>query len=396
MLIDIATSVAYHGFRRIVMVNGHGSNHPLVEQAARQVTLKTGALCLNISWWQLIADYWNEEVRESGPGGCAHACELETSMYMHVDPEGVRRDRITGAPPDYLDLEGGGRVAEGRPHARLGPGHDRRVDVVDERDRLVRGAGAGDGRERATRLRAQRRATRRDGRVVPNAAGPAAARPPRRAAFRSSCRSGSEHGCRRTLRRARGGDDVRGRRPGGARRRDADPRRAGREGRRAGQDRHLRRERQSRGASRARHRASRARWSCCRHPSRGRRRSWASCSCSRRGRAVPRRCSSTAPCGTSTSSWRSGCPCGRAPCARAGATKDEPGELQVPVIVGECKDRAGRSRRPRRGRRRRRASLPAWRGARGGRGAPCRRARPAGAPREQASRRSTRWGFARR
>ena len=107
MLIDIGSSVAYHGFRRIVMVNGHGSNHPLVEQAGRQISLKTGALCLNISWWQLIAEYWNEEVRESGPGGCAHACELETSMYMHVDPDGVRRDRITGAPPDYLDLEGG-------------------------------------------------------------------------------------------------------------------------------------------------------------------------------------------------------------------------------------------------------------------------------------------------
>jgi creatinine amidohydrolase len=107
LLIDIGTSVAYHGFTRIVMVNGHGSNHPLVEQAARQVTLSTGALCLNISWWQLIAEYWNEEVRESGPGGCAHACELETSMYMHVDGDRVRTDRIRGALPEYLDLEGG-------------------------------------------------------------------------------------------------------------------------------------------------------------------------------------------------------------------------------------------------------------------------------------------------
>ena len=93
LLIDIATSVAYHGFTRIVIVNGHGSNHPLVEQAARQVTLRTGALCLNISWWQLVAEYWNEEVRESGPGGCAHACELETSMYMHVDGERVEGTR---------------------------------------------------------------------------------------------------------------------------------------------------------------------------------------------------------------------------------------------------------------------------------------------------------------
>ncbi len=107
MLIDIATSVAYHGFRRIVIVNGHGSNHPLVEQAGRQVTLRTSALCLTISWWQLIAEYWNEEVRESGPGGCAHACELETSMYLHVDGDGVRKDRVRGALPDYLDLPGG-------------------------------------------------------------------------------------------------------------------------------------------------------------------------------------------------------------------------------------------------------------------------------------------------
>ena len=108
LLIDIATSVAYHGFTRIVLVNGHGSNHPLVEQAARQVTLRTGALCLNISWWQLIADYWNMEVRESGPGGSAHACELETSMYLHIDGDRVRKDRIDGAPASYLtDLEGG-------------------------------------------------------------------------------------------------------------------------------------------------------------------------------------------------------------------------------------------------------------------------------------------------
>jgi creatinine amidohydrolase len=34
-------SIAYHGFRRIVIVNGHGSNHPLVEQVGRQTNLQT-------------------------------------------------------------------------------------------------------------------------------------------------------------------------------------------------------------------------------------------------------------------------------------------------------------------------------------------------------------------
>ena len=59
------------------------------------MTLRTGALCLNLSWWQLIAADWNEEVRESGPGGSAHACELETSMYLHVERR--RRAHATGS-----------------------------------------------------------------------------------------------------------------------------------------------------------------------------------------------------------------------------------------------------------------------------------------------------------
>jgi len=108
LLTDIGISVAYHGFTRIVLINGHGSNHPLVEQAGRQVNLRTGAVCLTMSWWQLIAEYWNEEVRESGPGGSAHACELETSMYLHIDGDRVRKDRVRGALATYLtEVEGG-------------------------------------------------------------------------------------------------------------------------------------------------------------------------------------------------------------------------------------------------------------------------------------------------
>ena len=102
LLLDITRSVAYHGFKRIILVNGHGSNHPLVEQAGRQTNLQTDALCCTLSWWRLVADYWNKEVRESGPGGCAHACELETSMYLAIDPDGVRQDRVRGALPSYV------------------------------------------------------------------------------------------------------------------------------------------------------------------------------------------------------------------------------------------------------------------------------------------------------
>lgn len=100
--LDITRSLAYHGFKRIVLVNGHGSNHPLVEQVGRQTNLQTDAVCCTLSWWNLIADYWNNEVRTSGRGGCAHACELETSMYLHLDADGVRRDRVIGSLPRYV------------------------------------------------------------------------------------------------------------------------------------------------------------------------------------------------------------------------------------------------------------------------------------------------------
>ena len=109
-LLDITRSVAYHGFKRIVVVNGHGSNHPLVEEVGRQTILQTDALCLTVSWWQLIAERWNREWRESVfPGGCAHACELEPSMYQHVDPAGVRAQEIRNELAAFMALPGADR-----------------------------------------------------------------------------------------------------------------------------------------------------------------------------------------------------------------------------------------------------------------------------------------------
>ncbi len=106
-LLDITRSVAYHGFKRLVILNGHGSNHPLVEEAGRQTILQTDALCVTLSWWQLVGAFWNKELRTSVvPGGCAHACELETSMYLHVDRPHVREGLIEGRLPEYMQLPG--------------------------------------------------------------------------------------------------------------------------------------------------------------------------------------------------------------------------------------------------------------------------------------------------
>ena len=96
-VLDICKSLAYHGFKKMVIVNGHGSNEPLVNLISRRVWLETDASCAFCNWWQLLRvdpefeSTWRESIF---PGGCAHAGELETSMMLYIDRDSVREDLI--------------------------------------------------------------------------------------------------------------------------------------------------------------------------------------------------------------------------------------------------------------------------------------------------------------
>jgi creatinine amidohydrolase len=96
-VLDVTRSLAYHGFKKIILLNGHGSNMPNLDLVARRTNLETDAECLVIAWWNLLTVDKNflPGWRESRfPGGCAHACELETSLYLYLDEENVRKDKI--------------------------------------------------------------------------------------------------------------------------------------------------------------------------------------------------------------------------------------------------------------------------------------------------------------
>jgi creatinine amidohydrolase len=109
---DIGISLARHGFRKVLLVNGHGSNVPFLDIAARNITNQTDAICAVASWWSLIPKNLLAELRESEyPGGMAHGCELETSVLLYLRPDLVQFEKasrdinFTASEFFYWDLQ---------------------------------------------------------------------------------------------------------------------------------------------------------------------------------------------------------------------------------------------------------------------------------------------------
>ena len=47
-MLDVTKSLAYHGFKKIILLNGHGSNMPNLDLVARRTNLETDAECVLI------------------------------------------------------------------------------------------------------------------------------------------------------------------------------------------------------------------------------------------------------------------------------------------------------------------------------------------------------------
>lgn len=93
LITDICGSMIEMGGRKIFLLNGHGGNDVPTRAALREIKTTFAAIpglhVVFASYWQLAAATITR-VRESGTGGVSHACEMETSIMLHLHPDRVR------------------------------------------------------------------------------------------------------------------------------------------------------------------------------------------------------------------------------------------------------------------------------------------------------------------
>lgn len=104
---EVVTSMWRHGFRHILVLNGHGGN----DQTLKSTTLKLGAEGIEVAaatYWDLAAEELAELV-EGERKKVGHACEIETSLMLYLRQELVDMNTAVkdmGVPPTRLPTGG--------------------------------------------------------------------------------------------------------------------------------------------------------------------------------------------------------------------------------------------------------------------------------------------------
>ncbi len=95
VLEDIFRSLYRHGFRRVLVVNGHGGNTASLMSAVQMVTQDLpGWRVKNFEWWtdqeayRVVVEMLGEQVG-------SHASPGETAFMLAVRPNAVKLDRLT-------------------------------------------------------------------------------------------------------------------------------------------------------------------------------------------------------------------------------------------------------------------------------------------------------------
>lgn len=94
---EIGESVFRSGCRKLVIVNSHGGNIPVIDIVARELRVRFGMLCVTTAWHRLgyPQDLFSaHELRHGIHGG-----EIETSLMLAFAPDRVRMEKAADFTP---------------------------------------------------------------------------------------------------------------------------------------------------------------------------------------------------------------------------------------------------------------------------------------------------------
>ena len=90
---DIANGFLDHGLDHLVILNGHTTNAPLIDQAVRQIRRARGVVIPSINLWQSIApELWQKLHGGDAAKARGHGGDPLTSIYLYLFPELMRPD----------------------------------------------------------------------------------------------------------------------------------------------------------------------------------------------------------------------------------------------------------------------------------------------------------------
>lgn len=88
---DMVASLARHGIRKFLFLNGHGGNRATLTTLCTKLRTDLGVEVGACTWFMLVHDLIVKKVGLQR----VHACEIEASAGLYLAPRIVRRERLT-------------------------------------------------------------------------------------------------------------------------------------------------------------------------------------------------------------------------------------------------------------------------------------------------------------
>lgn len=97
VIMDLVKSLIESGFRKIVLLNGHGGNVTPVKQALAMLSssydFSFKPNIALVTYWELAGKSFAGQFPMQSPV-LSHACEYETSLMLHLFPDKVRMENV--------------------------------------------------------------------------------------------------------------------------------------------------------------------------------------------------------------------------------------------------------------------------------------------------------------